>query len=118
MISLEKNILKTKGKITALFLVVTLINIVFLPLLHEHKNACCTDSCDVQSEQTTPTHNDNQSDDDCNVCKFINTHSIISISISFDIDFYPPDKSDYFIFTQQDVEEYAVSHSNKDPPDC
>ncbi len=118
MISLKKNILNTKSKITALFLVVTLLNIVFLPLLHEHQKSCCVESCKVVSEHTSPTQNDNQSDDDCNVCKFINTHSIISIALSFDIDFFPPETSDYCVISKTDIEEYAVSHSNKDPPVC
>jgi hypothetical protein len=106
------------GKIQAFFLIFTILNIMLMPMLHEHDLPCCEKICEIDTESHLPDEHSDDKADECSVCKFINKHTVVSLDFHFHIDFYPPETNDYCILAYQDIIDFPTHASNKDPPTC
>lgn len=106
------------GKIQAFFLIFTILNIMLMPMLHEHDLPYCEHKCELNSESNQNDEHSDEKTEDCSICKFINKHTVVSFDFHFHIDFYPPETNDYCVLAYKDIIDFPIHASNKDPPFC
>ncbi len=100
---------------TAWAMILAVLNIVLLPLFHEHEGQFQDSICKISIEKNSFAK-DIDGSHDCNVCRFINKHTILSLVIDSCINIYPPIVNSEPAFAKSTLLTFIVDCVNKDPP--
>ncbi len=106
---------KSNKIFTAWAMILAVLNIVMLPFFHEHEIQFQGSICKISIGKNSVAK-DMESSDDCNVCRFINKHTILSLVIDSYIKFYPPMVNSEPLFAKASLLTFLVDCVNKDPP--
>ncbi len=111
----KKTILVLFRRSLVAFLAATILNIVYTPFFHTHENHCCSERCSTEATQTTDSSDENKAVN-CNVCKFINVNSILSLVQLYNFVFFAPDEKLEATLPILATLDYSINFANKDPP--